>query len=116
MVLRAQGFPDSVTPQYAPYMMWRGVQYFFGGAIGVYTTKALIQSVGVSASRAAASSAALQWVVKDGAGRAGRFLFARWGKVRAVACPVAPSFQRALQPSSNLAPSRPGPFHAGLGR
>lgn len=73
-----------MTPQYAKYMSWRGAQYFFGGAIGVYTTNALIRSVGVSASQAAASSAALQWVVKDGAGRAGRFLFARWGKVRTL--------------------------------
>jgi hypothetical protein len=30
-----QGFPDSVAPQYASYMGWRGVQYAFGGAISV---------------------------------------------------------------------------------
>lgn len=29
--LLPQGFPDSVAPQYAGYMTWRGVQYFFGG-------------------------------------------------------------------------------------
>lgn len=29
--LLPNGFPDSVAPQYAPYMAWRGVQYFFGG-------------------------------------------------------------------------------------
>ena len=78
--LLPRGYPESVTPRYAPYMAWRGVQYFFGGAISVFTTQALIQSVGVSAGQAAASSAALRWVVKDGAGRAGRFVFARWGK------------------------------------
>lgn len=29
--LLPQGFPESVAPQYATYMGWRGVQYFFGG-------------------------------------------------------------------------------------
>jgi len=29
--LLPQGYPDSVAPQYATYMGWRGVQYFFGG-------------------------------------------------------------------------------------
>lgn len=28
--LLPNGFPESVAPQYAPYMAWRGVQYFFG--------------------------------------------------------------------------------------
>jgi hypothetical protein len=32
--LLPQGYPDSVAPQYAQYMAWRGVQYFFGGGHG----------------------------------------------------------------------------------
>lgn len=40
--LLPEGFPESVAPQYAEYMGWRGVQYFFGGAISVFTTKSLI--------------------------------------------------------------------------
>jgi hypothetical protein len=59
-------------------MSWRGVQYFFGGALSVFTTRALLTSVGVKRG-ASASAAAINWVLKDGAGRLGRFLFARWG-------------------------------------
>ncbi len=43
-----QGFPESVAPQYAQYMGWRGVQYFFGGAISVFTTKCLLGALGVA--------------------------------------------------------------------
>lgn len=43
-----QGFPDSVAPQYAQYMGWRGVQYFFGGAMSVFTTKSLLGALGVA--------------------------------------------------------------------
>lgn len=46
--LLPQGFPDSVAPQYATYMAWRGVQYFFGGAMSVFTTKCLLTSLGVA--------------------------------------------------------------------
>lgn len=43
------------------------MQYFFGGALSVYTTKALLSSVGLRRG-AGASAAAINWVVKDGAG------------------------------------------------
>ena len=46
--LLPQGFPDSVAPQYASYMGWRGVQYFFGGAMSVFTTKSLLGALGVA--------------------------------------------------------------------
>jgi hypothetical protein len=36
-----------VAPQYASYMFWRGVQYCFGGAISVFTTKSLLGALGV---------------------------------------------------------------------
>jgi hypothetical protein len=62
-----QGYPASVSAQYSEYMSWRGMQYFFGGALSVYTTKALLSSVGLRRG-AGASAAAINWVVKDGAG------------------------------------------------
>lgn len=37
--LLPQGYPESVAPQYFDYMRWRGVQYLFGGAISVFTTR-----------------------------------------------------------------------------
>ncbi|WIA11604.1 hypothetical protein OEZ85_011709 [Tetradesmus obliquus] len=78
--LLPQGFPDSVAPQYATYMGWRGVQYFFGGAMSVFTTKCLLSSLGVAGRHSGEAAAAINWVLKDGAGRLGRFLFARWGR------------------------------------
>lgn len=75
-----EGYPDSVTPSYAPYMQWRALKYFFGGAMGVFTTRSLLHSVGVSGKGATSSAVAVNWVLKDGAGRIGKMLFARQGK------------------------------------
>jgi hypothetical protein len=131
--LLPQGFPESVAPQYATYMGWRAVQYFFGGgrggaqyrrcghrarqaptacsvappachaagapaialasaqskkkkitspghagAMSVFTTGSLLGALGVANRRSGEAAAAINWVLKDGAGRLGRFLFARW--------------------------------------
>ncbi len=73
------GFPDSCSAQVGPYMFWRSVQYAFGGAISVLTTRSLLTSLGVAKSYAGETSAAINWVIKDGAGRMGRALFARIG-------------------------------------
>ena len=78
--LLPQGYPDSVAPQYAQYMGWRGVQYFFGGAMSVFTTRSLLGALGVANKHTGEAAAAINWVLKDGAGRFGRFLFARWGR------------------------------------
>ncbi|KAA8536630.1 hypothetical protein F0562_029108 [Nyssa sinensis] len=75
-----EGFPDSVTPSYVPYMTWRALKHFFGGAMGVFTTQSLLSSVGVSRNRATPGAVAINWILKDGAGRIGKMLFARQGK------------------------------------
>uniref|UniRef100_A0A803PIH3 Protein root UVB sensitive 6 n=1 Tax=Cannabis sativa TaxID=3483 RepID=A0A803PIH3_CANSA len=75
-----EGFPDSVTPSYVPYMTWRALKHFFGGAMGVFTTQTLLNSVGVSRNRATPGAIAINWILKDGAGRVGKMLFARQGK------------------------------------
>lgn len=49
-------------------MTWRGVQYFFGGAIAVYTTKSLLGALGVGGKYTGEAAAAINWVLKDGAG------------------------------------------------
>ncbi|KAK6159725.1 hypothetical protein DH2020_003106 [Rehmannia glutinosa] len=74
-----EGFPDSVTPSYVPYMTWRALKHFFGGAMGVFTTQSLLGSLGVSRN-AASGAVAINWILKDGAGRVGKMLFARQGK------------------------------------
>ncbi|KAG9130335.1 hypothetical protein Leryth_004259 [Lithospermum erythrorhizon] len=75
-----EGFPDSVTPSYVPYMTWRALKHFFGGAMGVFTTQTLLSSVGISQNRAAPGAVAINWILKDGAGRVGKMLFSRQGK------------------------------------
>ncbi|KAI5658187.1 hypothetical protein M9H77_26980 [Catharanthus roseus] len=75
-----EGFPDSVSPSYVPYMTWRALKHFFGGAMGVFTTQTLLGSVGVSRNRATPGAVAINWILKDGAGRVGKMLFARQGK------------------------------------
>ncbi|KAL9325514.1 hypothetical protein ACSQ67_006159 [Phaseolus vulgaris] len=75
-----EGFPDSVVPSYVPYMRWRALKHFFGGAMGVFTTQTLLSSVGVSRNRATPGAVAINWILKDGAGRVGKMLFARQGK------------------------------------
>ncbi|MQL77223.1 hypothetical protein Taro_009629 [Colocasia esculenta] len=75
-----EGFPDSVTPSYVPYMTWRALKYFFGGAMSVFTTRTLLSSVGVSRNKAVSGAVAINWILKDGAGRVGKMLFARQGK------------------------------------
>ncbi|XP_042478883.1 protein root UVB sensitive 6-like [Macadamia integrifolia] len=75
-----EGFPDSVTPSYVPYMTWRALKHFFGGAMGVFTTQTLLNSVGVSRNRSTPGAVAINWILKDGAGRVGKMLFAWQGK------------------------------------
>ncbi|CAI9101484.1 OLC1v1038818C1 [Oldenlandia corymbosa var. corymbosa] len=75
-----EGFPDSVSPSYVPYMTWRALKHFFGGAMGVFTTQTLLSSVGVCRSKSAPGAVAINWILKDGAGRVGKMLFARQGK------------------------------------
>ncbi|XP_059447617.1 protein root UVB sensitive 6 [Corylus avellana] len=75
-----EGFPDSVTSSYVPYMSWRALKHFFGGAMGVFTTQTLLSSVGVSRNRVAPGAVAINWILKDGAGRVGKMIFARQGK------------------------------------
>ncbi|KAF9587170.1 hypothetical protein IFM89_039610 [Coptis chinensis] len=75
-----EGFPDSVSTSYVPYMKWRALKHFFGGAMGVFTTQALLSSVGLSRDRATSGAVAINWILKDGAGRIGKMLFARQGK------------------------------------
>ncbi|BBN19712.1 hypothetical protein MPTK1_8g12970 [Marchantia polymorpha subsp. ruderalis] len=75
-----EGYPASVSPAYTPYMQWRAVQYFFGGAMSVFTTRSLLHALGISRKGSASGAVAVNWVIKDGAGRVGRMIFARHGK------------------------------------
>lgn len=73
------GYPSSVGPDYVGYTRWRGAAFFFGGSVGVFSTQGLLLAVGVGRQSAAPLAAALQWVIRDGMGRAGRMLFSQVG-------------------------------------
>lgn len=73
------GFPHSVGPGFVEYTRWRLSAFFFGGAVGVFSTQGLLIAVGVGRQSAAPLAAALQWVIRDGMGRAGRMLFSQVG-------------------------------------
>lgn len=73
------GYPRSVGPDYVGYTRWRLAAFFFGGSVGVFSTQGLLLAVGVGRQSAAPLAAALQWVIRDGMGRAGRMLFSQVG-------------------------------------
>ena len=50
-ILLPQGYPHTVAPNYLQYTRMRGLQYFFGGAIGVYSTRSLLSALGVTGRR-----------------------------------------------------------------
>lgn len=74
-----EGYPQSVGPGFVEYTRWRLSAFFFGGAVGVFSTQGLLLAVGVGRQSAAPLAAALQWVIRDGMGRAGRMLFSQVG-------------------------------------
>ncbi|PXF44866.1 Protein root UVB sensitive 6 [Gracilariopsis chorda] len=74
-----EGYPQSVGPGFVEYTRWRLSAFFWGGAVGVFSTQGLLLAVGVGRQSAAPLAAALQWVIRDGMGRAGRMLFSQVG-------------------------------------
>jgi len=73
------GFPASVGPDYWEYTTWRLSAFFWGGCVGVFSTQGLLLAVGVGRQSSAPLAAALQWVIRDGVGRAGRMIFSQIG-------------------------------------
>lgn len=65
-------FPTSVTDDYWSYSFWRALQRVSGGMLSVYSTQSMLQAVGVGSKKALPTSAALNWVLKDGFGKLGK--------------------------------------------
>lgn len=65
-------FPTSVTNDYWSYSFWRALQRVSGGMLSVYSTQSMLQAVGVGSKKALPTSAALNWVLKDGFGKLGK--------------------------------------------
>ena len=59
------------------------LQHFFGGAMGVFTTQTLLNSVGVSKSRATSGAVAINWILK--VSHFGAFVFSDWTQIQNLA-------------------------------
>ncbi|XP_024531511.1 protein root UVB sensitive 5 [Selaginella moellendorffii] len=78
------GFPGSVSQDYLQYMLWQLPTNITGWICRALITSSLLQAVGLSTEpgSAAAASAAIKWVTKDGLGAVGRlFIGGRFGGV-----------------------------------
>ncbi|ELR20790.1 protein C16orf58 family protein [Acanthamoeba castellanii str. Neff] len=75
-VLLPEGYPESVSGDYATYQTWDTVQALCSSITGLLCTRALLQGVGVGDVGATPGAAAVQWALRDGAGMVGRIGFA----------------------------------------
>lgn len=73
--LKAIFVPEHVSSNYNEYLRWKCLHRIFSSALQVQCTQAMLRAVGVGAKRALPSAAAVNWVLKDGLGRLGRFLY-----------------------------------------
>lgn len=77
-VFLPQGYPTSVSDDYASYQFYDTIQAFCSRITGTITTKAILKSVGVGDPTATPLAAATTWIFKDGTGMFGSIIFAWW--------------------------------------
>ncbi|KAJ9444650.1 RUS1 family protein-like protein [Diplonema papillatum] len=75
-VFLPNGYPDTVTDDYASYQAWDTLQALFSGVTGTLATKAVFVGVGVGEATASSTAATVTWLAKDGLGMVGRIAFA----------------------------------------
>ena len=68
-------YPKSVNPGYIQYQAYDLIQGLSSYLRGVVTTTAILTAAGVGNSEATATSAAVQWAMKDGCGMIGGLIF-----------------------------------------
>ncbi|UPQ99470.1 root UVB sensitive protein [Chloropicon primus] len=71
-----EGGRDVVTGDYWGFSYWTFVKSAVSASTSVLGTQGLLRAVGVGASASVGTSAAINWVLKDGLGRIGCMLFA----------------------------------------
>ena len=71
-----EGGEDAVTGDYWGFSFWTFVKGVVSASTSVLGTQGLLRAVGVGAAASVASSAAINWVLKDGLGRVGCMVFA----------------------------------------
>ena len=66
-------YPNSVRGSYSRFVGWNFTQMTFSSALGVLSTQQLLLALGIGS---VSTSAALNWIMKDGIGQLGGVLFA----------------------------------------
>ncbi|GJP37119.1 hypothetical protein CLOM_g21557 [Closterium sp. NIES-68] len=74
-----EGYPDSVTPDYMEYTLWRMRQTVASEMNHVLTTQAMLYAVGLGKG-AIPAAAAVNWVLKDGLGYAAKVTLSQFGR------------------------------------
>eukprot|EP00039_Didymoeca_costata_P002773 m.62523 g.62523 ORF g.62523 m.62523 type:complete len:481 (+) comp11514_c0_seq2:13-1455(+) len=75
-VFLPQGYPDSVSDDYATYQFWDSAQALCSYITGTLASFAVLKGVGVGDSEATAAGATLTYLTRDGTGMLGRIMFA----------------------------------------
>ncbi|KAL8559418.1 hypothetical protein ACOMHN_045215 [Nucella lapillus] len=80
-----QGYPESVSQDYAEYQVWDTVQAFASSLSGSLATHSLLHGMGVGDESATVLAATFTWLLKNGTGMVGRIVFA-WMKGSQLDC------------------------------
>ncbi|KAF8051830.1 hypothetical protein N665_1662s0003 [Sinapis alba] len=67
--------PKQVSDSYISYVKWKFLHRVFSSALQVLATQAMFRAIGIGQSRSLASSAAFNWILKDGLGRLSRCIY-----------------------------------------
>lgn len=70
-----EGFPSSVTPDYAPFQLWDSLQGLSTYIRTMLSTQALLSAIGVGEKSATVIGATFQWFLRDFTGMLGGILF-----------------------------------------
>jgi len=77
-VFLPEGYPASVSEDYAEYQRWDTIQALASSLSGQLSTLAVLEGLGVGTAEKTATNATLQWLTMDGTSMISRLLFA-WG-------------------------------------
>ncbi|RID66239.1 hypothetical protein BRARA_D01399 [Brassica rapa] len=66
---------DTAPDSYISYVKWKFLHRVFSSALQVLATQAMFRAIGIGQSRSLASSAAFNWILKDGLGRLCRCIY-----------------------------------------
>ena len=77
-VMLPEGFPSSVSKDYATYQIFDTLQALCSSLMGTLSTRAILRGVGVGEAESTVLSGTLQWLLKDGTGMISQISVAAW--------------------------------------